>query len=419
MALFEEKKTHNSKEVPKNGKILLVDADTVCFHSILQCTSEEILMDRHFYSDEAWDILINEEGFNEHTNTCRHLNFDQAKKAFDYKIESLLMATGCETAKIYVTGWLPTFRHYLDPKYKSDRKGGQRPLRLSEFKWWLVQEREAHISGYFEADELLARAYLDDMENTMLASVDKDLLLQLSGTHFDYYSQRFHLATTSEADAVYNFHYRLLTGDRGDYILTGLIRVGEKTAIKILHGVKTKFDTMMRLKGEKPNEEELEEYRWNLYASVRKEYLRQGCGDLLLMWNMVGADYYINGGFIPTTPKTPDNNCPFCYAKKADGLDQCGKHELRDVPEKMSMFFAPEEDTHLIEDFGEKQKQILRLYQEMHTLFSGNIADDLNDIERFALFVTMKVKKLSEVTVVRPVTNKPISEHNIWFKEIS
>ncbi len=417
MALFMEKKTHNSKEAPKNGKILLVDADTVCFHSILQCTDEEILMDRNFYSDEAWEILTKEEGFNEHTNTCRHLNFEQAKKAFDYKIESLLLATGCESAEFFVTGWLYTFRHFLDPKYKSDRKGGQRPLRLAEFKWYLVQERKAYISGYFEADEVLARKYLNDPDKYMVATVDKDLLLQLPGKHFDYYSKRFHITNTSKADAIYNFHHRLLMGDRGDYILTGLVRVGEKTATKILAKTKSLFDKHMQLTEEEPTEVELMMFKESLYEDVRKEYIRQDKDTLYLMFNMVGADYMSDTGFVPMIPDIINIKCPFCKEKKKEGELQCGKHTLPEVPRTMPFLIDKMESTHLLENGQKKYANLYKLYKEMIAMYQHDIEADLLDMERFYLFVSHKIGN-KNVYMTKKDLSKPLGEYNIEFEEI-
>lgn len=408
MALFTEERQHNSKEAPKNNKTLLLDSDTVCFHSILQCTSEEILMDRGFYSDEAWAIIEQEEGYNPIKNTLRTLNFEQAKKAFDYKVESLLLATGCKDVKFYVTGWLPTFRHYLDPQYKSDRKGGERPLRLSEFKWWLVQERGAHISGYFEADELLAYEYLQDPDNHIVASVDKDLLLQLPGTHFDYYSKRFKYTETTEADSVYNFHHRLLTGDRGDYILTGLTRVGDKTAIKLLAPAKTKW--------ENGKFETVEEYRVELYRLVRKEYIRQNNGNLFRMFNMVGADYLGPDGFKATSPKFDDDKCPYCIRKKEENEEHCGKHELREVSPVMPIIDFDIEDTHLMKGIAGKKGKILELWK---LIVNGwpTASKELLDIERFYLFASMKINDWdAEIHVLHPDINKPISEQNIEFK---
>ena len=406
MALFTEKKTHNSKEAPKNNKTLLIDSDTVCFHSILQCTAEEILMDREFYSDEAWAMIENEEGYNPIKNTLRTLNYEQAKKAFDYKVESLMLATGCKDFKLYVTGWLPTFRHYLDPQYKSDRKGGERPLRLSEFKWWLVQERDAQISGYFEADELLAYEYLKDPENTMLASVDKDLLLQLPGTHFDYYSKRFHHTTTTEADSVYNFHHRLLTGDRGDYILTRLTRVGDKTAIKILAPAKTKWDN-----GEITD---VKEYKQELYKLVRKEYIRQNNDYLFLMYNMVGADYLGPMGYEVVSPEFDSDHCPFCVRKKQEGINQCGQHELPDVSPVMPIIDFGIDDTHLMKGIEAKKHSMLQLWKEV--MNSGyEVTEELHDIERFFLFVSMQVHDFNDVSIAPIDEDKPLSEKNIKF----
>lgn len=390
MALFIEEKTHNSKEAPKNDKILLVDSDTVCFHSILQCTSEEILMDRSFYSDEAWAILEKEEGFNEHTNTCRHLDFEQAKKAFDYKIESLLMATGCKEAKLYVTSWFPTFRHTFLPEYKSDRKGSLRPLRLQEFKLWLVQERNAVLEIQSEADELVVSEYLENPNTTIIASVDKDLLSQVPGPKFDYYSTRFHNINVSQGTATYNFHLRLLTGDRGDYILTGLNRVGEKTAIKILASAKTKFDTMMRLKDGEPSSEELEEYKLNLYTLVRREYVRQGISRLHLMWATIGADYLRKGKIVVPSPPNILGVC--CYCKNKTEEIECGEHKLPDY----SDIFSPldkVEDTHLLQGITQKKQILFSLYKEYIEKY-----EDI-EIEFFYLFVSGVFRDIKSIDV--------------------
>lgn len=377
MALFIEKQVHNSKEAPKNDRTLLVDADTICFHSILQCTSEEILMDRNFYSDEAWEKVLEEEGYNPDTNTVRKLNFEQAKKAFDFKVESLMSATGCKDFELYLTGTFPTFRHYIIPEYKSDRKGSQRPLRLAEFKMWAVLNRAAIIRPDIEADELLGDKFLKDPDKYIVASVDKDLLLQLPGTKFDYYNKRFHIVENNEFDATYWFHHRLLMGDRGDYLLTGLTRVGEKTATKLLTSVRSKQE----------NYTDVQTYKEDLYKLVRKEYIRQGVNRLHLMHATIGADNLVNGVVCFHKPAfTNVLLCPFCQHKKLEHESDCGDHELPECPKAFEPL-GSSSDTHLMQGIGAKKSMYFRLYKQWLQDLPKEFAPELDDLGFFYQFV--------------------------------
>ena len=392
MALFTEKKAHNSKEAPKNGKTLLVDADTVAFHSILACTDEEIIMDRKFYSDEAWETLINEEGYNEHTNTCRNLNFDQAKVAWDYKLESLLIATGCEKAETYLTGWFPTFRHHILPEYKSDRKGGQRPLRLAEFKIWAILNRGAKIKPHLEADELVVQEYLRRPYETIIASVDKDLLSQVPGPKFDYYAKRFHNIDVSREDATYGFYKRLLTGDRGDFIITGLTRIGDKTAEKILSKVKVKYEKLMELLAAPLDDDEFASYQLELWKVVRATYIQHRNNRLHLMWACIGADYLVDDKIVFSSPPVIKGKCPYC-AKD----DTCDDHKLPEFPQTFEPL-GGSGDTHLMTGIDAKKKLAFKIYKQyMKEPLAGK--PELMDLEFFYLFVTGCFKKLDEVSL--------------------
>jgi len=135
-----------------------------------------------------------------------------------------------------------TFRHNVDVKYKANRKGKPLPDWAKEIKEYLFSNlRGFNVLG-LEADDLVGilNHYYDDIK---IASIDKDVLKQCPGEHWNYkYSIDKddeesliigEMVHTSVEDANRFLYIQVLAGDSGDNI-PGIKGVGVKKAEKIL-----------------------------------------------------------------------------------------------------------------------------------------------------------------------------------------
>lgn len=185
-------------------KILLLDADSL----IYICASKETLVD--------------------------------AVAEFDARFKAILEAT-------QVTGYIgylsesTCFRHKIGYSYKKNRKNLVPPKWLSTLKQYARIQYNFISDTNVEADDLvgIAKTYLTEatIESTV-ASIDKDVLYQLPGTHFNYRfnketEQCIGYVTTTEEQAKKFLALQSLMGDSTDGI-SGIKGVGEVKALKYL-----------------------------------------------------------------------------------------------------------------------------------------------------------------------------------------
>lgn len=117
----------------------------------------------------------------------------------------------------------PYFRHQIEPDYKGNRT----PTKLL----WVKTLKEYCRSKYnitthkgLEADDLVAYCN-HNLEDTIICSIDKDLLTQLGRT-YNYQTGIFRENT--EEDKNKFFYYQTILGDKSDNILTPFVENAAK-----------------------------------------------------------------------------------------------------------------------------------------------------------------------------------------------
>jgi len=145
--------------------------------------------------------------------------------------------------KVFLTG-KGNYRHDYADDYKAHR-----PQEKPEF-WSGVRDYLASDNGYGavvsdgeEADDLLGIYATQLGPDTVIASVDKDLL-QIPCQHYNITKGSF--TVVDEFTGLYNFYTQILTGDRADNI-KGLWQVGPKKAEKMLEGATTEVELYNRV----------------------------------------------------------------------------------------------------------------------------------------------------------------------------
>ena len=133
-------------------------------------------------------------------------------------IDEMLFNSGCSDYTVYLTDSKGNFRNALYPEYKANRTQ-PKPRHYQALREYLVNHEAAEITWGQEADDALG---INQNENTIIASIDKDLLM-VEGRHFNFVKNEHTVITPEEGTR--RFYTQLLTGDATDNI-KGLPKVG-------------------------------------------------------------------------------------------------------------------------------------------------------------------------------------------------
>lgn len=158
-------------------------------------------------------------------------NFDSIKKSIDFLIDDICDQTEADSYKLYLTG-SGNFRDTIavTHPYKGNRDKAKRPHHYSNIRDYLVDGWNAEIINDMEADDALGIEQCTSEEETVICSIDKDLLM-IPGWHYNFNKKEF--TTVKEHESWFNFYVQLLMGDRTDNIFC-IEGIGPVTAKKIL-----------------------------------------------------------------------------------------------------------------------------------------------------------------------------------------
>lgn len=126
----------------------------------------------------------------------------------------ILHETGVEFQYTYLSG-TENFRLQYNPEYKANRKDLRRPEWLQQCREHLVLEWGATLSYNCEADDLLAIEQTKSPDDSIICTIDKDLL-QVPGKHYNFVKQEF--KTISPKEGMFNFYWQCIMGDKTDNI---------------------------------------------------------------------------------------------------------------------------------------------------------------------------------------------------------
>ena len=126
----------------------------------------------------------------------------------------ILFETAAEHYYPYLTG-SNNFRYKYNPEYKANRKDKPRPEWLQAVQEHLVVNWNAQVSDGCEADDLMAIEQTKQPDETIICTIDKDLL-QVPGRHFNFVKSEF--KTVSPIEGRFNFYWQFIMGDSSDNI---------------------------------------------------------------------------------------------------------------------------------------------------------------------------------------------------------
>jgi hypothetical protein len=177
------------------------------------------------------DIIVHRVGF-----TTEEENEAVTKYRCDTTVDGILQAFKFTDAEFYLSDSLQNnYRLNISPDYKANRKDLKKPKHYDLLKEYLITQWGARISFGMEADDSLGIRQTEMVAQSVICSIDKDLL-QIPGSHFNFVKSEFR--TVSEEEALRVFYLSVLTGDVTDNI-KGIYGIGPAKIGELLETVKS------------------------------------------------------------------------------------------------------------------------------------------------------------------------------------
>lgn len=164
---------------------------------------------------------------------------DKADELLNKILERTLFVAAPHEYQVYLTG-RGNFRHDIAKShdYKGNRKDTAKPIYLQDVREHMVKNWNAIVSEGEEADDLMAIEATRYGPDTIIASIDKDMM-QVPCKHYNFGRDEWY--TVDEWEGLQFFYKQILTGDSADNII-GLYRVGPAKASKMLEGCENEED---------------------------------------------------------------------------------------------------------------------------------------------------------------------------------
>ena len=194
---------------------LILDADSLVFFACYNAEKDTLPEEFHIEQERHNEIV--------------RLACEYAKN----HVKELLDTTGCGSVECYFTTGRESFRYRVDSTYKANRKKAKDPLiGLIEVKEYLNTIYDGEICKDYEADDIVV--WRGKKEDTLVCAIDKDVLYQLEGTHYNYKRNEYVNTTKEEAERF--LWEQMIIGDATDGIF-GVNGMGKVKAKKFLEEV--------------------------------------------------------------------------------------------------------------------------------------------------------------------------------------
>jgi 5'-3' exonuclease len=126
----------------------------------------------------------------------------------------ILHETNALSYKCFLSGD-SNFRYQYNPDYKANRRDMQRPRWLQHVRSHLVTVWNASVTDGIEADDAMGIEQCLGDGNTVICTIDKDLLM-IPGHHYNFVKQEGR--HVSPLEGLRHFYFQLIMGDRTDNI---------------------------------------------------------------------------------------------------------------------------------------------------------------------------------------------------------
>lgn len=217
-------------------------------------------------------------GIEQEKDITHDTNLTVCYSTLDQLISNIVFATGCDAAVLVFSGGI-NFRHSFPISYKANRKESRKPEGFEEILAYTKANYNCFTTDGIEADDYVVHLKTKNPEDYLLCAIDKDVLYQTVGTHYNY--GRDEEVTVNEFDAIWYAYFQTLTGDPTDGY-KGCNGIGKVKAQKILADCKTEYEMWQAvLEAYKSKEHEEDEALW----TMRLAYMHQFNGSTIDLWN--------------------------------------------------------------------------------------------------------------------------------------
>lgn len=202
--------------------IALIDADSIVYRVCCAVEDKTVWNEMEVLTAQETDLDI------EYT-----INLDTMYATIDGIIENILFATECKKAMICIGDGTKNFRFSNPLGYKDNRKDLRKPEGFKEAIDYLVNEHKARLIGnnLIEVDDEVVYLKTKYPDKYMLCAIDKDVLYQTEGEHYNYVKDEF--ITVTKEDTIKYLFYQALVGDASDGY-KGCKGIGDKKAKELL-----------------------------------------------------------------------------------------------------------------------------------------------------------------------------------------
>lgn len=209
----------------------LIDADSLVYK--VACAIEEVTF---------WNECEYEVGLEEEKQVTYNTDLSVAYNTVEGLIDNILFATECDDYELHLTG-NHNFRYDNPLGYKEHRVDLRKPLGFYELRDYLVTTHNAVIHNGIEADDIVVYLKTKYPEDYLLCAIDKDVLYQTVGTHYNYGNDT--IVTVKEHEALRFMYYQALVGDVTDGY-KGCKGIGKVKAAKVLDEIIFKMSMTLK-----------------------------------------------------------------------------------------------------------------------------------------------------------------------------
>jgi DNA polymerase-1 len=235
----------------------LIDADSILYKV---CFAIE---DKVIWNEPEYDLGLEE------PEISYYSDLEVCKEAFDLIINNILYATDCTSAELAFTG-SHNLRTEFPISYKENRAETRKPLFLTELKNYAMSQYDSHLVDGVEADDVVVYLKTTYPEHYFLCAIDKDVLYQTVGTHYNY--NRDEDVHVDEHTAKWYPYFQTLAGDRSDGYI-GCRGIGEVKAKKLLADAETEEEMWeIVVKAYKDKGMEYEDAVWTMRLANMHQY---------------------------------------------------------------------------------------------------------------------------------------------------
>ena len=248
--------------------IALIDADSLLYKVGFAIEDKTI-----------WNEFDVEAGFETEQDITYSTDLNQCIYTFNALIDNILFATDCDEALLVFTG-NQNFRKAFPVEYKANRKDARKPSGYYELLDYARFHYDAYITDLgLEADDYVVYLKTHGTEDYVLCAIDKDVLYQTEGRHYNY--NKDEEVTVTKWESIKYAYIQTLTGDTSDGY-KGCKGIGDKRARRLLHGLETEGDLWAAVVEAYENAGQTEE---EALWTMRLANMHQWNGSEIVLWN--------------------------------------------------------------------------------------------------------------------------------------